>query len=159
MMKTHWDNLNEREQKMLVLGGGCLVVFLIYILLYAPLLGSVRDKTKQLAEKKDTLTWMQQAHQQRQSIKTPQTLSNSKLLSVLAEQLKSTSFRTFPYQLQQTGSGDIQLSFEQVPYNAFVAWLWSLKQTYAFSVKQFNAQRTDRSGVVKVAVTFVAITP
>jgi len=157
MMKAYWDHLNDREQKMLGIGGICFVLFLMYSVLYAPLIRSVSDKTKALHEKQDALRWMQQARQQRNTLKIPQTLSNSKLLSVLADQLKSTSFHTFPYQLQQTGAGDIQLSFDQVPYNAFVTWLWSLRQNYAFSIKQFNTERTATSGVTKVLVTFVAV--
>ena len=156
-MKTYWDNLNDREQKMLVLGGIFFIVLVMYSLLYAPLIRSISDKKNELHEKQETLVWMQQVLQQRNTLKTPEILSNSKLLSVLAEQLKSTSFHAFPYQLQQMGTGDIQLSFDQVPYNAFVTWLWSVRQNYAFSIKQFNAERTATLGVTKVLVTFVAV--
>ena len=156
-MNVYWDNLNERERWMLGLGGACFVLFLMYIILYAPLINAVHNKTQQLHEKQETLVWMQQAHQQYKVLKSPQTLSNSKLLSVLADQLKETSFHTFKYQLQQMGTGDIQLSFEKVPYNAFVNWLWSVRQNYAFSIKQFNCDRTDTLGVVKVMVTVRAL--
>ncbi len=155
-MKAYWDSLNDRERWMLGVGGVFCALVLMYMLLYAPMINAVHHKTQELLEKQETLVWMQQAHQQRKVIKVPQVLSNSKLLSVLADELKSTSFQTFPYQLQQTGVGDIQLSFDKVPYNAFVTWLWSVKQNYAFSIKQFNTQRTVTPGVVKVLVTFVA---
>ena len=156
-MKAYWDNLNDRERWMLGFGGVFLVLFFVYMLLYAPLVNAVHNKTQQLFEKQKTLVWMQQAYQQHKAVKMPKSLSNSKLLSVLAEQLKSTSFHTVPYQLQQTGSGGIQLSFDQVPYNAFVTWLLSVRQNYAFSIKQFNTERTGTPGVVKVLVTFVAL--
>lgn len=156
-MKTYWDNLNERERWMLGFGGIFCVLFLIYILIYAPMVNAVRNKTKQLFEKQETLVWMQQAEKKRRAVKIPTPLSNSMLLSMLANQLKSTSFHTFPYQLQQTGTGDIQLSFEQVPYNAFVSWLWSTREKYAFSIKQFNTERTATLGVVKILVTVVAL--
>jgi len=155
-MKAFWDGLNDRERWMLGFGGVCCALFLIYMLLYAPLINAVHNNTQQLLEKQETLVWMQQAHQQRKAMKIPKVLSNSKLLSVLADELKSTSFHTFPYQLQQTGVGDIQLSFNKVPYNDFVTWLWSVRQNYAFSIKQFNAERTETPGVVKILVTFVA---
>lgn len=156
-MKAYWDNLNERERWMLGFGGCCFALFLLYMLLYAPLVNAVHTRTQQLHEKQETLEWMQQAYRQHKAVKTPSALSNSNLLSVLANQLKSTSFQKFPYQLQQTGTGDIQLSFEQVPYNAFVTWLWSVRQNYAFSIKQFNTERTGTPGVVKILVTFVAL--
>lgn len=156
-MKTYWDNLNERERWMVGVGGVCCALFLIYMLFFAPLIHAVRNKTQQLHEKQETLVWMRQAQQRYKSVKAPQALSNSKLLSILAEQLKSTSFHAFSYQLQQTGAGDIQLSFDKVPYNAFVNWLWSIRQQYAFSIKQFNSEKTDTLGVVKIMVTVRAL--
>ena len=152
-MKTYWTNLNNREQWMLGFGGVCCGFFLLYLLLYAPLINAVHNKTQQLIEKQETLVWMQQARLQRKTAKVPQVLNNSQLLTVLADHLKSTSFHRLPYQLQQTGSGDIQLSFDQVPYNAFITWLWSISRQYAFSIKQFNAERTDTPGVVKLMLT------
>ena len=152
-MKTYWNNLNERERWTLGFGGVCCFFFLLYLLLYAPLINAVHDKTQQLAEKQETLAWLQQARLQHKTVKAAQTLSSSQLLSVLANKLKSTSFHGFSYQLQQTGAGDIQLSFDQVPYNAFVTWLWTVSQNYAFSIKQLNAERTDTPGVVKLMVT------
>ncbi len=154
-IKTYWSNLNERERWMLGGGGVCCFFFLLYILIYAPLNNAVHDKSQQLIEQQETLAWMEQARLQRKNVKVPQALSSAKLLSVLADQLKSTSFHGFPYLLQQTGAGDIQLSFDQVPYNPFVTWLRSVSQTYAFSIKQFSAERTDTPGVVKVMLTIM----
>ena len=151
-MIAYWNNLNDRERWMLSIGGVCCVVFLFYLLIYSPLVNRVYDKKQQLIEKKETLAFLQKAKIQQQSTKKVQVLSESKLLTVLAEQLKVTSFHRSLYQLQQTGSGDIQLSFDEVPFNAFISWLWSMSEQYAFLIKQFNAERTPTPGVVKVVL-------
>lgn len=155
-MKTYWTNLNTREQWMLGFGIICAFFFLLYLLVVSPLSNAVQDKSQLLMDKRVTLTWMQQAQQQYKTTKATKVLSSSKLLTVLAVQLKSTPFHRVPYQLQQTGSGDIQLSFDHVPYNAFVTWLWSVSKDYAFTIKQFNAERTDTPGVVKIMVMIAA---
>ncbi len=152
-LKAYWNNLNDRERWMLGSGGVCCFFLLYYALLYAPLTDSVKEKSQQLKEKEETLVWMQKARSQYKRGTPAQALGSSQLLSVLANQLKSASFHGFSYQLQQTGAGDIQLSFDQVPYNPFVSWLWSVSQRYAFSIRQFNAERTGTPGVVKVLVT------
>ena len=154
-MKAYWDNLNQREQWMLAVGAVFCVLCLMYLLIMAPLLNAVHSKTQQLREKQEALLWMRKAHQQHRNTKILETISTSKLLSVLSDQLKSTSFHAYPYQLQQTGTGDIHLSFTEVPYNAFLTWLWDLSQHYVFSMKQLNIERTDTPGVAKVAVTFI----
>lgn len=158
-MKAYWNNLNERERWLLGAGGVVCFCYLLYLLIFAPLIQAVHDKSQQLIEKKETLAWMQQAHQQHKTGNTPKTLSKGKLLSELANQLKSTPFHHRPYQLQQTGTGEIQLSFDKIPYNAFVAWLWSMSQRYVFTIKQFNTERTSTPGVVKLMVTMQANTP
>ncbi|WP_083852274.1 type II secretion system protein GspM [Legionella tunisiensis] len=62
----------------------------------------------------------------------------------------------FPYQLQQTGAGDIQLSYELVPFNHFLSWLWTLNNNYAIVLKQFSAERTPTAGVVKLQIVITA---
>lgn len=151
-MKHYWNNLNVREQWMLGFGIIFVFFFLLYLLVLAPLSHAVQDKSQQFRDKQATLIWMQQAHQQYKRVIAPKVLSRSKLLTVLAAQLKSTPFHHVPYQLQQTGSGDIQLSFDHVPYNAFVTWLWSVNKHYAFTIKQLNVERTTTAGVVKMMV-------
>jgi len=149
-VKTYWTNLNERERWTLGAGGVFCFFYLLYVLIYAPITGAWHNKVSQLAEKKRVLVWMQQARLQQHAAIKLQTLSAGKLLAVLAAQLSKTSFKQFPSQLQQTGVGDIQLSFDQVPYHAFVLWLWSMNNKYAISIKQFNVERTETSGLVKV---------
>ena len=151
-MNVYWSNLNERERWILSLGALFCVLYLFYLLIYSPLTSAVHDKSQQLAEKQETLVWMQHVRQQYKIKKAPETLTSSKLLTVLAEQLNATSFKQFPYQLQQTGASDIQLIFEKVPYNAFMSWLWSINEKYTISIKQLNAERTDTPGVVKLMI-------
>ncbi|WP_347251886.1 type II secretion system protein M [Legionella sp.] len=154
---THyWHNLNERERWMAAIGSVCLVVYLFYQLLYSPLAEAVRTKTKELSEKQETLAWMQQIRQQPKRQATAQVISNTKLLALIGNQLNTNSLQKFIYQLQQTGSGDIQLSYDRVPYNPFLSWLWSLNKNYAITLKQFSAERTETPGIVKLAIIITA---
>lgn len=151
-VKAYWISLNERERWILGLGVIFCVVYLFYLLIYSPLANAVHNKSQQFLEKQETLVWMQQVRQQYKNKKAPQVLTSSKLLTVLADQLNATSFKRFPYQLQQTGVSDIQLIFDQVPYNGFITWLWSINEKYTISIKQLNIERTDTPGVVKLVL-------
>ncbi|WP_133128016.1 type II secretion system protein GspM [Legionella nagasakiensis] len=157
-MNTYWNNLNDRERWTLGLGGLVCFFYLFYLLFYSPLTNAVKEKSQQIAEKKETLAWMQQVRMQYKAGKVPEALSNTQLLTLLANQLNHTSFQQFPYQLQQTGVGDIQLSFAQVPFNPFLQWLWSLNKNYAISMKQLSVERGDAQGVVKMQVVITAKT-
>ena len=148
-MKIDWSRFNERERWILGIGGVCCGLFLLYALIYAPLIGAVQDKWHERIEKQETLVWMQQALQQQKSTHARKQVNTSALLTVFAHQLKATSFHQMPYQLEQTGGGDIQLSFDAVPYTAVMIWLHDMTQKYACSIKQLNIEHTKTPGVVK----------
>jgi general secretion pathway protein M len=150
---TYWNNLNERERLLLIIASACCLFFLFYLLIYSPLVDGVQNKTGQLIEKQDTLAFLRKARMQQKTIKKVQVLSQGNLLTVLTEQLTTSSFHQSRYQLQQTASGDIQLSFDAVPFNPFMHWLWSMNENYSFLVKQFHAEHTVTPGVVKLVLT------
>jgi general secretion pathway protein M len=149
-MKTYWNNLTERECLLLGAGGVFFFFCLFYFVLYAPLIESVHEKNQQRIEKQETLLWMKQALTQQKPGHVKERLSPGKGLAILATQLKTSSFHHFPYQLQQSGADDIQLLFDEVPYQAFLTWLALLQERYAFTIKQFNAEQTKTPGVVKL---------
>lgn len=155
-MRNFWNNLNERERWMVGIGSLFVLFYLFYLLLYSPLTTAVSNKTAQLSEKQQTLTWMQQVRQQSKKQKVQQSISNAKLLTLIGNQLGTGSLRFFPYQLQQTGAGDIQLSYELVPFNHFLSWLWTLSNHYGIVLKQFSAERTPTTGVVKLQIVITA---
>lgn len=158
MTIAYWNNLNERERW--ILGSGTLfcIIYLFYLLLYAPLTRAVHEKSHQLIEKQSTYAWMQQVREQYKTQKTQASLTSSQLLTVLAEQLNHSSFKQYPYHLQQTAVNDIQLAFDNVPYNAFMSWLWMINEKYLISIKQFNVEHTEVQGVVKLMMVVSVLT-
>lgn len=152
MIINYWNNLNERERWLTGIGSVITLIYLFYLLIYSPLTTSVNDKSKQLIEKQQTLSWMQQVRQLPLNKKTKRSISNTKLLTVIGNQLNEKNFQPFPYQLQLTGPGDIQLSFEHVPYKQLLLWLWTLNNDYAITLKQFTADRSETAGVIKLLI-------
>ncbi|MGM9453278.1 GspM family type II secretion system protein LspM [Legionella bozemanae] len=152
-MKAYLSTLNEREKWMLIGTALCLFLYVYYLFLYSPLSQRVTQKSTQLAEKTATLNWMQKIRQQSHVKQTKKkTVDNSQLLTTLATQLKDDPTLKFPYQLQQTGSGDIQLTFDAVAFNLFIAWLERINQHYAITVKQFEADRSKTPGIARLMI-------
>ncbi|MDP3269484.1 MAG: type II secretion system protein GspM [Legionella sp.] len=155
-MKTYFQNLNEREKWMLIGTGICLFVYIYYFFLYSPLNEKMNLTATQLTVKHETLEWMRRVKAQKNTTKTRKKVENSQLLTLLANQLKENSTIKSPYQLQQTGSGDIQLTFDDVPFKLFMEWLIKMNNQYAISIKQFDAGQTPTPGVSKLMVIITA---
>ncbi|AMP89488.1 GspM family type II secretion system protein LspM [Legionella pneumophila] len=151
-MKTYLNTLNDREKWMVIVAGVSLFIYGYYLLLYAPLSNQVNQKSTQLIEKTETLEWMKQVRIQKRSAKRKESVDNSQLLTILASQLKNNKTLKFPYQLQQTGSGDIQLTFDAVPFQNFIQWLAKINELYSINIKQFDVERTSTPGVTRLMI-------
>jgi general secretion pathway protein M len=155
-MKSYWQQLNERDKIAVVVGAVVALVYLLYALLISPLFSRLEQKALHHTERQQTLSWMKDVRGQQLIKAAPKSVTNTQLLSLLATKLKIDIFRPFPFQLQQIGNGDIQLSFESVPFLMFIKWLKALNQEYNFSVKQLNAQRIETTGLAKITVVLAA---
>ncbi len=154
-MKSYWNSLNERERWMVIITALCLVSYFYYMIIYTPLSNNVTQQSNQLIEKMETLAWMNKVKSQSHS-KTKQSVDNSQLLTVLATQLKDDPTLKFPYQLQQTGPGDIQLTFDAVPFNLFMGWLTKINEKYIITIKQFDVDHTNTPGVTHLMIIISA---
>nr|WP_242597687.1 GspM family type II secretion system protein LspM [Legionella pneumophila] len=137
---------------MVIVAGVSLFIYGYYLLLYAPLSNQVNQKSTQLIEKTETLEWMKQVRMQKRSAKRKESVDNSQLLTILASQLKNNKTLNFPYQLQQTGSGDVQLTFDAVPFQNFIQWLAKINEVYSINIKQFDVEKTSIPGVTRLMI-------
>lgn len=148
-----WKKLSERDQWVLGFGAIFIVLYLVYIVMILPLSQAVDARLRAVKEKQALLTWMEHVRLTSGEHKAPAHLDAAKLLSALSDALEQTSFHSFPHQLQQTGDEELQLTFDAVPYNAYVTWLFSMRKAYAFSIKQLNIRQTKTPGVVNATLS------
>ena len=155
-MKAYLNRLNEREKWMVLGTALCVFFYVYYLLLYAPLSSAVEQRSNQLIEKIDTLEWMKKVSKQKNATVSKKTVDNSQLLTLLATKLKNNESVKYPYQIQQTGSGEIQITFERVLFNQFVEWLAKINDDYAINVKQFEVSKTGTPGIAKLMIIISA---
>lgn len=156
-MKHYFSTLNDREKWMLVVGGLCLILYLYYLFAYAPLSKQTDEKRNQLVEKIETLEWMKQVQQQAHSSPIKKSLDHSQMMTLIASQLKENPLLKFPYQLQQINSGDIQLSFDKVPFKLFLLWLEKMSKEYSIKIKQLDVDPTKVPGVTRLVLIMTVV--
>ncbi len=152
IIKEYFDELNERERKLVVGAGVFLAFFLFYSLVYSPISSAVLRKKQILLENKQTLHWMEEVYTKQKILNPPEALSDEKLLTVLSTSLRASNLKDFTYQLEQTAGGDVRLHFAKVPYNPLVNWLWLFCGKYTLSVKMFSATSKENNGIVEVSL-------
>ncbi len=148
--RSMWQKLSSRERWMLVGVGVICFLVLFYEGVYGPLMQKLNHQKQQLLIHQQSLAWLQQVHYLAKSPKNIQKIPPNDVLTVLAKQLNASSFKPFPYQLDQTEQGDVQLSFENIAYGLCMEWLWALTQHYVLNIKQLDMQQTKTPGVINV---------
>lgn len=148
-MNKFWQNLNERERWMVGMAFLAVMAWVFYALLYSPVLEELETNTALLKEKMADLQWMKQLNPASIQESSQKKVSNNQLITLIATELKNTNVQKFPYQLQQTSSGEIQLSFEKVPFQYIITWLAKLKENYRFTIKQFTVEKTETPGLTR----------
>jgi general secretion pathway protein M len=155
-VKKYWQDFSERERETVIAGVLIVVIYIFYAWGYSPLRTSLSKNLEALQEKKATLQWLESVKPFASKISRKESLTNSQLLTLLSDELKTNISRDFPYQLQQTGSGEIQLSFEQVPFEYLISWLTSFQKKHSITIKQVNVEKLPTSGLIKVLLVIVA---
>lgn len=155
-MKNFLKNLNDRDRVALFIGASCLLMYFLYLMVYSPIVTALDQKAFHLSEKQKTLSWMQAVQRKKISKNEPLSVNNAQLLSVLNRKLKEAQFEPFAYQLQQDSSGNIQLSFDEIPLVPFLSWLFRMNGSYAFTLQRFVANRVETSGMAKVSIILMA---
>ena len=148
---AYWRQLNEREQLLVSAAGVFIGLVLIYYALYCPLINAKQAMQRQLSDARSTLTWMKQIEPILVKKDTLKVLSSARLLTVFSTQLGDVSaFKPYPYHLEQAPANRIQLTFDTVPYVAFMTWLNKLSTQYAFTIQQLQLTRTNAPDKVKL---------
>lgn len=146
----YWRQLSERDRLMLSIGMIVCGFYLFYLLIYGPLSNAVAQRTQQLIEDKATLAWMEGVkHMAQPSKKAAEKINTTQMLAKITDSLKDANFKTFNYQIQQTGAHEVQLTYEKVPYTLWINWFSKLCQEYTFHIKQLHIHSVD-PGVVGV---------
>lgn len=148
--------MNERERWMVLGALLCVGIYIYYFFLYSPLATQVEEKEAQLVEKIQTLEWMNKVKNLKNTEPTKRSVDNGQLLTLLATQLKNSTIH-FPYQLQQTNSGEIQISFAQIPFNVFIEWLIKIDKDYNINIKQLDVNKSATPGITQLMIIINAV--
>ncbi len=152
-----WHQQTEKDKRMLMIGAVVVCLYLIYACTYAPLKSHQKAYQERLKSDRQTLVWMRSvqhfAHTRKKSKEKP---NASELLTFISQALPKTPFKSYLYQLQQTGDKNIQLSYDSVPYNFFLSWLSDLSESHQFSIEELRVEGLDKVGLVKLVLILQA---
>lgn len=148
-IKIGWQGLNLREQRLVLVMGSAISVFLLYTLLWLPLHENLASTTKKLASRQALLTWVTDNTARYQSVKSidgnkKSGASLSSIINRTATQQQLTITRMQP-------QGDnVQVWLDSAPFTQLLFWLENLANNEGLQVQAIDLTQGDNQGEVRV---------
>ena len=148
-IKTWWQGLNIREQRLLLVMSSVIAVFLLYSLLWQPLNESLSKAEQKLASRQALLSWVTENTARYQNAKSTDggKKSRGSLSSVInrtANQQQLTITRMQPQ------GNSVQVWLDSAPFTQLLFWLEHLANNEGLQVQAIDLTQADKQGEVRV---------
>jgi len=149
------QQLELREQRVLMGGTLLTIGLLIYFLLWQPLNQAQSDLKNRVTAQQATLLWMQTAAQQVQQLRAKNG-DNSKiqpLLPTIERSLQTEALAKLTKRLEPKSDSEVRVNIEQISFTELVTWLALLQNQFAIQAQSVNISRLSTADSVKVQIT------
>lgn len=156
-MRDWLQNLAPREQVLISIGGGLVIVFLIVMLGIQPVLSKVNRGRELISEKRALLTELSQVAQRigpQSGGGQARTLAGGQSLVVVVD--RTTRERGLAANLkrnQPDGDSSIRLRFENASFDTLMGWLDQLQNQYGLTITSANIDVAVGTGRVNCNLT------
>jgi general secretion pathway protein M len=152
-MQEWYANLNERERRLVLIGGGVALVLAI-LAIVLPLNRNIAQARQRVANKQADLAFIQDA--------TPQmlaagpsggTVANADSLVVLVDRsARESGLGKALSSSQPTGDKGLRVRFDRAPFDALVAWLGRLSQQNGVRIESAEIEYAGETGLVNAGL-------
>lgn len=148
-----WFNgLQRREQLSLLVGGGLLVLYLVYVILWSPLVESQQQLRLQNQVARESLVTIKElaAQYKQLSADASSSLSSDSLPTLIDQSVASNGLRMGRF--QPMSSGDVQVRFENSSFDNLMQWLNQLEEKHGVVIKDLSINQGNATGLVNASV-------
>ena len=156
MLKARFDELEQREQYLLLAAGAVIIIFLFMSLVYRPLSSALTSERAAYFSQTELRDWMQTQVTllKSQSSSSPATANRgNRSASVLINQAAAQNSIQIS-RSQPRGNNQYQIWLDKVPFNQLMIWLTDLQNDYGIHVQSINISKAEEEGQVRVNLTF-----
>jgi len=148
-MKAWWQQLNNREQRLLSIMATLVMVFILYSAIWQPLNDSLVNAKTKLLRQQALLTWVTDNTAQYQQAQRNGKVSNERgSLSGIVN--KSANSYNLTITRMQPQGDDLQVWIDSVPFTKLLFWLEHLANNKGLQVQGIDLNPSERTGEVAV---------
>lgn len=152
-MSFSFSSLNDRERRMVTLGGIVAVVLLV-VAVVLPLDRSVARANERVARKQSDLAWMRRVAPQLASagpaVEHPATQDS--LLVVVDRAARESGLGNALTSSEPSGAGGLRVRLDKAPFDTLLGWLGRLADQHGVRVESATIDAATEAGLVNAAI-------
>ena len=150
-MNAWWKGLSAREQRLVLGGGGALVLAVLYWGIWQPLATSAQNTENRLQSERQLLTWVTKKADEIVALRgtsgSTGAVSNKGLNQVINE--TTGRFRIELIRMQPRSEA-VQVWVKPLPFNTLISWLAYLRDEHGIDAQFLDVSKMDQAGMVEV---------
>jgi general secretion pathway protein M len=151
-MSLSLANMNERERRMVTVGGIAAVV-LIIVGIVLPLETSVAKAHNRVEQKQEDLKWMRTVgHELANAPAISQPASGESMLVIVDRAAREAGLGGALTNSEPSGPNGLRVRLEKAPFGLIVGWLSRLTEQHGITVESANMDATGEPGVVNAGI-------
>lgn len=156
-MKAWWAALDNRERRVLVVGGLVLAAILLYFFAWEPYVTYARDLRQSVADKRTQLSWMAQRSEEvirlRASATREAPVREGSLMGQVDASARAAAISSFIKRIEPQGSASVRVWLERAKFDDVVLWLGQLENESRIRIDDLRLELGDRSGYINGRIT------
>ncbi|HEV7717054.1 MAG TPA: type II secretion system protein M [Steroidobacteraceae bacterium] len=153
-MKLSLDNLNDRERRMVTIGGVVAIVLLLVGVVF-PLDHSVTLAQNRIGQKQADLQWMQGVTSELVSagpVSAQQPVTQESLLVVVDRAAREAGLGSSLTNSEPSGAGGLRVRLEKAPFDILIGWLARLSDQNGIRVESATVDNAGAPGIVNAGI-------
>jgi general secretion pathway protein M len=156
-MRTWYENLSERDRRVVGIGG-VVVLVLALLAVVVPLNTQITQARKRISTKQGDLAFMQSVAPQVAAAGPGSAgAANAESLVVLIDSsARESGLGKALSSSQPTGDRGLRIRFDKAPFDALVAWLARLSQQHGVRIESAEIESAGETGLVNAGLVLKA---
>ncbi|MEM7304078.1 MAG: type II secretion system protein M [Pseudomonadota bacterium] len=158
-LKAWWQNLQTREQQLVMYGGIAVIILMFYTLAWSPLVNARDIKSMQVENNQELLSWMKtkSAEVKQLRLSNPQALrsdSNRSLLAIVDSLANQLGLRSAIRQIEPNGQDSVSIWMDEIEFDALITMIGQLEKRSNIVVSEASVNKLDQPGFVQARIQF-----
>ena len=152
-----FHQLETRERRMVTVGGLLLFATILFLTVIEPLHEKRKTAVIRYHAAETLLDWMQEKQASVNALQhrlsgQKQRVPSEQLLSIINAGLKTAGIADNLKSISPEQNGAVLLRFDEVTFDAFIAWLIEFHNRFAIDVNSITVTRTSSAGMVTASL-------